>query len=68
VTVYDKITTGIKADGGRYRIWIKYENSGTGQSRHELSSRSYSSASTAEEVAVAVARQLQEAAQLQARQ
>jgi hypothetical protein len=65
---YDKITTGIKLVGTQYRIWIRYENSDTGQARHELSNRSYSSASRAEEVAIAVAEQLQAAARLQASQ
>ena len=67
MTTFDRITTGIKADGGRYRIWIRYENSDTGEARYELSTRRFTSASTAEDAAVAVAKQLQSAAELQAR-
>jgi hypothetical protein len=65
---YDKITTGIKLVGTRYCIWIRYENSDTGKARHELSARSWRSSSRAEEVAIAVAEQLQAAARLQASQ
>lgn len=57
---YDRVVTGFQVtQGGRFALTIRYENSETGENRREVSAKTFSTQSAAEEAADALARELQ---------
>jgi len=59
ITTYDRVVTGFVVRNGRFFLTIRYENSDTGESRAEESSRYFNSESAATEAAEALAKELQ---------
>lgn len=58
MTTFNRVTTGITHEVGRYRIWMTYENTETGETLTQLATRWYTDQTTAEFMAEQLARQV----------
>lgn len=59
LTTFDRVVTGWQIIGPRFYLTIRYENSDTGESRHEVSKKWFRTESEATEAANALALALQ---------
>jgi hypothetical protein len=59
IVTYDRVVTGFKVIGPRFYLTVRYENSDTGEARHEMSSKWFRTESEATEAANTLALTLQ---------
>lgn len=59
IVTYDRVVTGFKCIGPRFYLTIRYENSETGEARHEMSKKWFRTESEATEAANTLALTLQ---------